>query len=206
MDLLEQFLAGDEESLCSFSMGDLEQIVHVLSNEVQSHREQLHKTKTEVENLEAETAERSLSREVFVSRLAQTVDLQEALEEEEKTRQQLQAATHEIERLSDVRSADSCDAWETRLKEVEDLLSTCCQEEKGLLGEVEILKTSLEKSQTALGQTTAEHQTVETKLLALRNRLATQSRPAHGEAAQVLSACIQEMGLINIIAAKRSRK
>ncbi|KAM3916992.1 uncharacterized protein RB166_016167 [Leptodactylus fuscus] len=197
MDLLEQFLAEDEDNLCSFTVGKLENIVQLLSKKVQSEREQVDKTKTEVQNLEAETAERSLSRELFVSRLAHTVDLQEALEEEEKMQQQLQAVTHEIERLSEARSPESCEMLETRLKEVGDLLSTCCQQEKALMEEVEILKMSLKESQAALGRTSAENQAVETELLALQNRLAAQSHLAHGEVAQVLSACMEEMGLLN---------
>ncbi|XP_075687169.1 uncharacterized protein LOC142656162 isoform X2 [Rhinoderma darwinii] len=178
MDLLEQFLAGDDENLCSFTMGELEKIVQLLSNQVRTHREQLNETKTEVENLEAETAERSSGRELLASRAAHTVDLQEALEEEEKTQQQLQTVTHEMERLSGVLSSESCEALETQLKKVEDLLFACCQREKSLLEEVQSLKTSLTESQAALGQTTVEHQTVEKELLAVQNGL-TARNPGH---------------------------
>ncbi|XP_071978097.1 uncharacterized protein [Engystomops pustulosus] len=158
MDLLEQFLTGDDENLCSYTMGELQNIVQLLSSEVQSQQEQLDKIKTEVQTLEADTTERSLGREFYVSRAAQAVDLQEALEVEERTQQQLQAVTHEMERLRASGSSESCESLNSRLTEVEDLLSTCCQQEKALQEEVEILKTSLEKSQAALEQTTAEHQ------------------------------------------------
>ncbi|XP_040295363.1 uncharacterized protein LOC121007484 [Bufo bufo] len=206
MDLLEQFLAGDEENLCSCALEELKKIVQLLADQVRSKREELCKTKAEVQNQEAETAKRSLSREFLVSQLAQIMDLQEALEEEEKMQQQLQAVTHEMERFSEARGSESCDALEMRIKEAEDFLSTCCQQEKALLAEVEILKTSLEKSQATLGQTASERQAVETELLALQNTLSAQSRLAHGEAALVLSACIEEMGLQNVIPGKLRKK
>ncbi|XP_056410676.1 tropomyosin-like isoform X2 [Hyla sarda] len=203
MDFLEDFLAGDEENLCSYTMGDLEEIVHLLSSQVHSHREELHKMKDKIQDLEAEAAQ-SLRRDFYISRHSQ--DLQEALEEEEKMQQQLQATTREMERLSEAGSSESCEVLEARLKESEDLLSTYCQEEKALVEEVRILKTDLEKSQSALEQATGEHQTVESELLSLQNGLSAQSYPAQGEAARVLSACIQEMASLNLIPGKRLKR
>ncbi|KAG8538020.1 hypothetical protein GDO81_023426 [Engystomops pustulosus] len=146
---------------------------------------------------------RSLGREFYVSRAAQAVDLQEALEVEERTQQQLQAVTHEMERLRASGSSESCESLNSRLTEVEDLLSTCCQQEKALQEEVEILKTSLEKSQAALEQTTAEHQAVEAELLTLQNGLVGQSPSVQGEVTQVLRVCIEQMG---VVAGKRIKK
>ncbi|KAG9477572.1 golgin subfamily A member 1-like [Eleutherodactylus coqui] len=208
MDLLEQFLAGDEEHLCSYSAEELEVNVQLLSDLVRSHRLQLNKTEAEVQNLEDETTERSLTRALLASWLAQVVDLQEALEEEEKTQQQLKATTDEMERLSEAGSAESCEVLEMRLKGTEDLLSASCQQEKALLEEVEVLKTSLEKLQAALGKMMAEHEAVETELLAVQNRdpAAAQSPQTQGEVTQVLRACMEEMGLLNVLATKHPKK
>ncbi|KAG8560456.1 hypothetical protein GDO81_014987 [Engystomops pustulosus] len=58
MDLLEQVLTRDDENLCSYTMGELQNIVQLLSNEVQSQQEQLDKIKTEVQTMKADTTER----------------------------------------------------------------------------------------------------------------------------------------------------
>ncbi|XP_069838481.1 differentially expressed in FDCP 6 homolog [Dendropsophus ebraccatus] len=205
MDLLDQFLAGDEENLCLYTRAELEEIFQLLSSHVKSHRQRLHRTKREIQELEAETAHSSLGREVSVSQLAHTVHLLEALEEEEKMQQQLQATTHEMEGLSDARGSESCEALEERLKEVEDLLSTLSQQEKALMEEVRTLKMSLGQSQSALEETAAEHQTVEAALLALQDGVhSAQSPPVQEEATQLLSALIQEMDLLRFIPRKRS--
>ncbi|XP_063788391.1 uncharacterized protein LOC134943527 isoform X2 [Pseudophryne corroboree] len=206
MDTLEQLLPEDEENLFSCSMTELEKIVQVFSDQVQAHREQLNKTKAELHDLETETTERHLSRELHVSLIPQALDLQEALEEEAETQQQLQAVTVEMERLTETPPTNCSEALETRLKQVEDLTATYSNMEKDLLEETENLKIFLQQSHAGLAQVTSDHQRVEEELLTLQNRHLAQKCPLHSEAKLLLDTCIKEIESLNALPEEKRRK
>ncbi|XP_069588788.1 uncharacterized protein [Ranitomeya imitator] len=202
MDFLEDLLAEDEDNLCSYSMSDLEKCVQLLMDEVRSQQEKVDETKADLQNMEAEVTESSVRREFLTSLLAQTLPQLEALEEEVRTQEQLLVAIREMERLREARGAESCGDLETRLVAADGLWSTCRQQEKTLRENTETLRAALGKSEAKLGETTAELHMVESELLAVQERLSAQ-RPAQGEAAQVISACMEEMGKLQ---EKRRRK
>ncbi|KAM4026008.1 uncharacterized protein ACNLHF_026406 isoform 2-T2 [Anomaloglossus baeobatrachus] len=194
MDFLEKFLAEDEDNLCSYTSSDLENVVQLLMEEIQSQQDKLEETQADLQNMEAEVTE-SARRELFTSSLAQTFPQREALEEEVRTREQLLTVTKKIERLSDTRGAESCGALKMRLMEAEGVRASCRHLEKSFQEKLETLRATLGKSEAQLGETMAELQTVESELLAVQTRVSAQ-RPAQEEAAQVISACMAEMGLL----------
>ncbi|XP_075037207.1 uncharacterized protein LOC142098336 isoform X2 [Mixophyes fleayi] len=206
METLEQFLVEDEEHLFSYSMPELEKIVQLFSDEVQSNREQLSKTKAELRDLEIETSERNSSREFYVSLLAQAMDLKEALEEEAETQQQLKAVTGEVKRLTDTPPAEISEVLETQLMEAEGIMAAFCRKERELVEEMENLKTMLQKSQAGLAQTRLEHQRVEEELLALENNPPAHRFPGSSEANLLLDACIKEIGALGILPDEKRRK
>ncbi|XP_073401458.1 uncharacterized protein [Dendrobates tinctorius] len=202
MDCLEHLLAEDDDNLCSYTMSDLEKCVQYLMNEIRSQQEKVDETKAELQNMEAEVTESSVRREFLTSLLAQTLPLREALEEEVRTQEQLLVVRREIERLCDARGAESCGDLGMRLVAAEGLWSSWRQQEKTLRENTETLRAALGKSEAKLGETMAELHMVESELLAVQDRLSAQ-RPAQGEAAQVISACMEEMGKLQ---EKRQRK
>ncbi|XP_068103213.1 M protein, serotype 2.1-like [Hyperolius riggenbachi] len=200
---MEQILEDTEESL---SLAELEKIIRLLSDEVQSQREQLNKEKQELHALQSETAERGRSRELYVSLQTQTQDLHEALEAEEQTQQQLQEAEQELERLGDASGPASSEDLEARLKDMEEMMASHQQEEKQLLEETQNLKRLLEKSQEELAQTVSEHQKAKEELRKAQRSLPGQSSTDRSAIDLALDTRIREMGLLDMLPDKKQHR
>ncbi|XP_040214130.1 myosin heavy chain, cardiac muscle isoform-like [Rana temporaria] len=203
MDPAEQLLPIDEENL---SVVDLEKIVRQLTEEVERHREELTKQKGELQDLHAEETERSRSRERYVSLFVQIMDLQEALEEEEKTWQQLREVNQEMERLSKPSELESSEVLESRSKEMENLIAAYQEKEKKLQEESKHLKSLLEKSKEELVQSESEHRRVEEELHAAQTALSDYGGQGLTEMELLLDSCIREVRQLNILPGKKRHK
>ncbi|KAM4697924.1 uncharacterized protein WCC33_013545 [Rhinophrynus dorsalis] len=208
MDALEHFLTEDEGNLSFDNISELEKFVQLLSDKVKADEEQLRKMKAEMQNLEIETAERSSKRDVYLSLMAQTVDLNEALSEEAKTQEELRAVSHELARLTEASEADSSEALGGhRLEKLEmdtsAAITSYQQKENQLLQEREDLKTSLQSAQAALAKAQQEEQRADEELLALQEESSSLIRcPLQSEADRLLDTCIKEIGLLRILPGK----
>ncbi|XP_073491095.1 uncharacterized protein [Aquarana catesbeiana] len=204
MDPAEQLLPTNEDNL---SVGDLEKIVRRLTEEVERHREELTKQKGELQDLHTEETERNRTRERYAAHFVQILDLQEALEEEEKTRQQLREVNQEMERLSEPSEPESSEVLESRVKEMENLITAYQEKEKKLQEEAEHLKSLLEKSEEELVQSESEHRRVEEELHAAQTSLPDHGGLGRSEMELLVDSCIREVRQLNILpGTKRNKK
>ncbi|XP_072274065.1 uncharacterized protein [Pyxicephalus adspersus] len=203
MDRVEQLLATNEENL---SMVDLEKVVQLLTQEVECHRELLTKHKTQLQELHTATNERTRSREQYVSLFVRILDIQEALEEEEKTQQQLQEVTQEMERLSGTSEPESSEILESRIKEMENIIAAHQEKEMKLKKETKHLRKILEKIKEELAETASEHQRVTEELHAAQTALSGHGGPGPSNMELLLDSCIREVKQLNVLPEKKRHK
>ncbi|XP_053327153.1 uncharacterized protein LOC128501626 [Spea bombifrons] len=197
MDVLEQFLSGDEEKL---NASELENILQLLSDDVQAKRELLEENKATMLDLEAEIKERSLERDSLVALMAQTVDLDGLLVKEAETNEKLHAASLELEKIKEPSHSDpSKVSGDSRLEKLDadtdKAIAALIQKEKQLLGQKEHLLKLMEIAQRD------EQRAKEELSDALRASSArvSGSGTQRSEADILLDTCIKEMGLLDIV-------
>ncbi|KAM9123381.1 uncharacterized protein ACDP82_013480 isoform 3-T3 [Pangshura tecta] len=100
MEKVQSYLTLDEDDLLSdLSSGDLEMLLSFLVGKVHEIEVRVSTEKDEIMRLETEIAQYIAERDNCLSLAAQIVHLHPVLEEEFKTREQLQAVASELERL-----------------------------------------------------------------------------------------------------------
>ncbi|KAM8934049.1 uncharacterized protein RCH25_004425 [Pelodytes ibericus] len=213
MDVLDQFLSEDDEKLFSCTSADLEDAVQVLTNKVLAEMALLEKTKAELVTLEAETKQRSAERESYVSLAAQTVELEGALTEEAKTKEQLRTVSQALEQFSKDAGTDSSNSsgenMFSKLKaDTDRAIASLSQRSKQLLEEKEELIKLMEIAQSALARAHQEEQEAEKEQPDVQGSSAQGSArgPQKSEADNVLDTCIKELGLLHILPNKHNRK
>ncbi|MEE6488811.1 hypothetical protein FKM82_015388 [Ascaphus truei] len=211
MDIIRQVLAGLEQNLISYTTSELEEVVQLLSDQVQADREQLGKTKAELLKLKTDS---SSEREFYISLVAHTADLDRVLSGEAKTQVQLHAVSQELETLLAGSDPDSREAvGDTRLEQQDVDADTAIafynQKESQLLEERERLQELLQTAHTALAKAQLEHDEADDELRDLQRECSgsgTAGCPGQSEDDQLLDACIKEMGLLRVLPDKRAGK
>ncbi|CAH2305165.1 Hypothetical predicted protein [Pelobates cultripes] len=206
MEALEQFLSGDEESQFSVTTAKLETLMQLLCDEVETERVLLRRNQAELTELEADTLKRSSERESFVSRMAQTINLRELLEEEAETKRQLDRILQELEILhkgSDTGSSEAAaeDILEKLEVNTDNAIASLTEKETHLLQQKEQLLKLMETTQKALAECKLKEQKAQEKLCEAVQGSSKCSQQR--EADRLLDTCIKEMGLLHILSNKK---
>uniref|UniRef100_A0A8C5QR09 Uncharacterized protein n=1 Tax=Leptobrachium leishanense TaxID=445787 RepID=A0A8C5QR09_9ANUR len=211
MEVLEQILTGDEESVFSVSSAELEATVNLLSNEVEAERSRLQTNQADLLSLEADTAQRSSERELYASQMVTAVGLIQRLVEEAETKEQLDLVSQELRQSSKMSDTgrrsetSSADILQKLDADTETAITSLKEKERQLSEQKAKLLVLMELAQNALTEIQLKEQRAQEELCeALRASSAQGSSRCQqqSQADALLDSCIKELGLLQLLSKK----
>ncbi|XP_053899206.1 uncharacterized protein LOC128845040 isoform X2 [Malaclemys terrapin pileata] len=162
MEKVQSYLTLDEDDLLSdLSSGDLEMLLSFLVGKVHEIEVRVSTEKDEIMRLETERAQYVTERDNCLSLAAQIVHLHPVLEEEFKTREQLQVVAAELKRLKKDIAQDTSEQpdaakLEQLIAESETMITSLHQKQRMFKSEKIHLTKVLETTQNTLSEAQAE--------------------------------------------------
>ncbi|XP_067426151.1 uncharacterized protein [Emydura macquarii macquarii] len=204
-------MMDEDDLLLDLSSGDLEILLPFLVGKVHEIEVKVSTEKEEIIKLETEIAQYITERDNCLSQAAQIVHLHPVLEEEFKTREQLQAVASELKRLKKDIAEDASEQpdvakLEQMITESETMISSLHQKQRMLKSEKVHLIKILETTQNALSEAQAESHAADQELLRLQMECAEQANVkslGDNEADRQLDACIRQLGVLNLFRRKK---
>ncbi|XP_077686187.1 uncharacterized protein LOC144272167 [Eretmochelys imbricata] len=212
MEKVQSYLTLDEDDLLSdLSSGDLEMLLSLLLGKVHESEVRVSTEKDEIMRLETEIAQYVTERENCLSLAAQIVHLHPVLEEEFKTREQLQTVAAELKRLKKDIAQDTSEQpdaakLEQLIAESETMITSLHQKQRMVKSERVHLTKVLETTQNTLSEAQAESHAADQELLRLQKECTEQANVkslGDNEADRQLDACIRQLGVLNLLARKK---
>ncbi|XP_074857482.1 uncharacterized protein LOC142016917 isoform X3 [Carettochelys insculpta] len=212
MEQIHSFLMMDEDDLLSdLSNGDLEMLLSFLVGKVHESEVRVSTEKDELMRLETEIAQYVTERDNCLSLAAEIVNLHPLLEEEFKTREQLEAVASELKRLKkdiaqDTSEQSDATQLEQFIAESETVIASLHQKERMLKSEKVHLTKVLETIQKALSEAQAESHAADQELVRLQKECAEQANVKSlrdNETDRQLDACIRQLGVLSLLTEKK---
>lgn len=212
MEKVQSYLTRDEDDLLSdLSSADLEMLLSFLVGKVHESEVKVSTEKDEIMRLETEIAQYATERDSCLPLVAQIVHLHPLLEEEHKTREQLQAVASELKRLKkdiaqDTSEQSDATTLEQLIAESETRIASLHQKERMFKSEKAHLTKVLESTQKALSEAQTESHAADQELLCLQKDCAGQANVKSledTEADRQLDACVRQLGVLNLLPKKK---